>query len=99
MRLDPMIPCYYNVKPLHFQSPRLMDAKLKEVYAAPNPAHGKQEFIRVYENEYHTAGLLLWDAIVAHDSVLYTIDWLIIFYIHTANLANKNRLFYVNITF
>ena len=53
------------------QDIRLLDTKLTEVLQAPDPKDGKEEYIRVYENEYHEAGLLLWDSIVNDDQVFY----------------------------
>ena len=53
------------------QDIRLLDTKLDEVLQAPNPEHGKEEYIRVYESQYNEAGLLLWDSIVNDDQVFY----------------------------
>ena len=53
------------------QDIRLLDSKLDEVLQAPDPEDGKEEYIRVYENQYNEAGLLLWDSIVNDDQVFY----------------------------
>ena len=53
------------------QDIRLLDTKLDEVLQAPDPEDGKEEYIRVYENQYNEAGLLLWDSIVNDDQVFY----------------------------
>ena len=48
-----------------------LDTKLDEVLEAPNLEQEKEEYTRVYENQYNASGQLLWDSIVNDDQVFF----------------------------